>query len=239
MKSGKAIAMAIAIGYVVAERRRLRNAAVLGGAAAGQIGASLARDDGGESAGGDALRKLGTATIAAARAALNRPAERLADRLNQKAENLRQGQRPQGRDTEEAPPSTSEGQEVGAGPDNGHLRTGKHPSRSLKYAQEITSPEDDPERPGRSLATTHHEVIKRWAEARGAIPATVPETEHGDHLGVLRFDFGGHNENLKQVSWQQWFDTFDLRRLNFIYQEERADGRRSNFFRLDNPDRDG
>jgi hypothetical protein len=108
----------------------------------------------------------------------------------------------------------------------------------VKYAQEIASPQDDPERPGRSLATTHHMVIKEWAEARGAQPATVAGTEHTDHLGVLRFDFGGHNENLRHVSWQEWFDTFDSRRLNFIYQEERTDGRRSNFFRLDNPDRE-
>jgi hypothetical protein len=28
------------------------------------------------------------------------------------------------------------------------------------------------------------------------------------------------------------------RKLNFIYQEERSDGRRSNFFRLESPDRE-
>jgi hypothetical protein len=132
---------------------------------------------------------------------------------------------------------TSEG-DVGAGPDGGRLRTGSQTSDSLKYSQEVTSPDDDPERPGRSLATTHHEVIRRWAEARGGTPATVEGTEHGDHLGVLRFDFGGENENLRNVSWEEWFETFDARELNFIYQEERSDGTQSNFFRLESPNRE-
>ena len=128
--------------------------------------------------------------------------------------------------------------DAGAGPDAGRLRTGEQTSDSLKYSQEVTSPDEEPERAGRSLATTHHEVIKRWAEERGGRPATVEGTEHGDHLGVLRFDFGGDNENLRHVSWEEWFETFDARRLNFIYQEERSDGRQSTFFRLESPDRE-
>jgi hypothetical protein len=133
---------------------------------------------------------------------------------------------------------SGESEDVGAGPDEGRLRTGPETSDSLKYSQEVTSPDEDPERPGRSLATTHHQVIKDWAEARGGTPATVEGTEHGDHLGVLRFDFGGETENLRHVSWDEWFDTFDARKLNFIYQEERSDGQQSNFFRLESPDRE-
>ena len=136
----------------------------------------------------------------------------------------------------------NEGNEAGepgdAGPDDGHLRTGKGSSKSLQYSQEVTSPDDDPERPGRSLATTSHEVIRQWAEDRGGRPATVDGTEHGDHLGVLRFTFGGDDGRLREVSWDEWFTTFDERRLNFLYQEERSDGRQSNFFRLENPDRE-
>jgi hypothetical protein len=124
------------------------------------------------------------------------------------------------------------------GPDDGHLRTGDQTSSSLKYSQEITSLDEDPERAGRSLATTSHEVIRSWAEERGGVPATVPGTEHGDHLGVLRLDFGGDNDSLRQVSWDEWFDTFDARKLNFLYQEERKDGNQSTFFRLESPDRE-
>ncbi|HEX2856088.1 MAG TPA: Rho termination factor N-terminal domain-containing protein [Propionibacteriaceae bacterium] len=126
----------------------------------------------------------------------------------------------------------------GAGPDAGHVRRGSETSRSLKYSQEISSPDDEPERPGRSLVTTHHDVIREWAEARGGRPATVEGSEHGDHLGVLRFDFGDATPNLRHVSWDEWFATFDDRRLNFIYQEEKTDGRQSNFFRLENPERE-
>ncbi|UBU18366.1 Rho termination factor N-terminal domain-containing protein [Nonomuraea gerenzanensis] len=128
----------------------------------------------------------------------------------------------------------------GSGGDGGGgVRRGPDSSKSLKYSQEIRSPEEEPERAGRSLVTTNHEVIKRWAEEREAVPATVEGTEHGDHLGVLRLDFPGYGgDKLRQVSWDEWFGTFDERGLNFIYQERRSDGSPSNFFRLENPDRE-
>ncbi len=128
--------------------------------------------------------------------------------------------------------------DLGAGPDDGKIRRGPESSKSLKYSQEVTSTDDEPEREGRSLATTHHEVIRQWAEERDGVPATVDGTEHGDHLGVLRIDFGGNNDKLRHVSWEEWFDTFDSRRLNFIYQEQRSDGQQSTFFRLENPNRE-
>lgn len=59
----------------------------------------------------------------------------------------------------------------------GGARTGARSSKSLKYSQEITSPDEG-------------------------------------------------------------FETFDSRGLNFLYQEERKDGRQSNFFRLENPTRE-
>jgi hypothetical protein len=130
-------------------------------------------------------------------------------------------------------------QSRGEGETGGGVRTGKDSSKSLQYSQEVTSTEDDPERPGRSLATTNHDVIRQWAEERGAKPATVEGTEHDGHLGVLRFDFPGYGgEKLRHVSWDEWFRAFDERGLNFIYQEERSDGSKSNFFRLENPNRD-
>jgi hypothetical protein len=139
------------------------------------------------------------------------------------------------RDTEQADEAGGPGD---AGPAGGRVRTGEQTSKSIKYSQEVTSPEDEPERAGRSLVTTSHEVIRQWAEDRGGVPATVEGTEHGDHLGVLRFDFGGDSDRLRHVSWPEWFATFDDRRLNFIYQEERSDGLQSTFFRLESPERE-
>jgi len=135
-------------------------------------------------------------------------------------------------------PGDAAGAPGDAGPDEGRVRIGGETSKSIKYSQEVTSPDDEPERAGRSLATTSHEVIRKWAEDRGGVPATVEGTEHGDHLGVLRFDFGGDSDRLRQVSWGGWFETFDARRLNFLYQEERSDGRQSTFFRLESPERE-
>ncbi|WP_055477716.1 hypothetical protein [Sphaerimonospora mesophila] len=108
-----------------------------------------------------------------------------------------------------------------------------------KYEQEISSVDEHEERPGRSLITTDHEVIKRWAEERGGRPATVPGTEHEGRPGVLRFDFPGYGGgDLKEITWDEWFETFEARNLNFLYQEHKKDGGQSNFFRLENPDRE-
>ncbi|MEU8815791.1 hypothetical protein [Actinoplanes sp. NPDC048796] len=130
-------------------------------------------------------------------------------------------------------PTTSGGASASGG-----KRTGKKASKSLQYSQEIKSTSEKPERLGRSLVTTDHEVIRQWAKARKAVPATIAGTQHDGHLGVLRFDFPGYDESdrLVEVSWSEWFEAFDKRRLNFIYQQRLTSGKRSNFFQLENPD---
>jgi hypothetical protein len=113
-------------------------------------------------------------------------------------------------------------------------------SRSLKYAQPIRSIAEKPERLGRSLVTTSHDVIRRWAQARNAKPATIAGTEREGRAGVLTFNFPGWREGgrLRQITWDEWFKTFDLRRLNFLYQEQKSDGKQSNFFKPESPDRE-
>lgn len=112
-------------------------------------------------------------------------------------------------------------------------------SKAVEYSQHVTSSDEHEDRPGRSLVTTNHEVIRRWAEERGAKPATVPGTEHGGRPGVLRLDFPGYGgEGLEELSWEEFFRVFDERGLNFVYQEHTSDGEESNFFRFDNPGRE-
>ena len=120
------------------------------------------------------------------------------------------------------------------------IRAGPSGSRSLRYAQVIESTSDRPDRPGRSLVTTNHDVIRKWAEERKAIPSTVEGTKQRDTISVLRFDFplGPSRSRLRHVSWDEWFKAFDERGLNFIYQEQTTNGRQSNFFRLENPTRE-
>jgi hypothetical protein len=104
--------------------------------------------------------------------------------------------------------------------------------------QWIKSPREHEERKGRTLATRDHDVIKSWAQKRKATPATVPGTEHQGRPGVLRFDFPDYGgRDLEKISWEDWFKTFDSRRLVFLFQEHKRDGAESNFFRLDNPER--
>ena len=109
-----------------------------------------------------------------------------------------------------------------------------------RYEKKVTSPQQHEDRPGQSLVTTDHEVIRRWAGERGAEPSTVPGSEYGGRPGRLLFDFPGYGgENLEHISWDDWFGTFEERRLNFLYQEHKKDGSQSNFFQLENPERSG
>ena len=112
-------------------------------------------------------------------------------------------------------------------------------SRSTQNAKWIHSPEERGDRPGQTLATRSPEVIRAWAEERGGRPATVPETDHDGHAGVLRITFAQEgNSRLEEIGWDEWFRPFEERQLVFIYQETTTDGNQSNFFRLDNPERE-
>ncbi len=111
---------------------------------------------------------------------------------------------------------------------------------TVKYAKWIHGRDEHEDRPGQSLATRDPEVIRQWVEARDGRPATVPDTEHDGRPGVLRFIFdeGGEGGRLQEISWDDFFGVFTDRELVFIYQEHKADGSDSNFFRFDNPNRE-
>lgn len=84
-----------------------------------------------------------------------------------------------------------------------------------------------------SYTTTDHDVIRTWAEQRGAHPAAVGATEGGGDAGILRLEFpdapGGSSAALEDVDWDAFFRTFDDRGLAFVYQEQTADGETSRF----------
>ncbi len=112
-------------------------------------------------------------------------------------------------------------------------------SKSTQRAKWIHSPDEHEDHPGQTLATREHEVIKHWAQERNAQPATIEETERENRPGVLRFNFPGYGgKDLKAIDWEDWFKPFDERQLVFIFQEHKTDGQTSNFFRLDNPERE-
>jgi hypothetical protein len=85
-----------------------------------------------------------------------------------------------------------------------------------------------------SKTTTDHDEIRRWAEARDGRPATVKGTESGgEDAGILRIDFpGGEEDRVEEISWDEWFEKFDDSDLALLYQEEKASGEDSTFFKL-------
>lgn len=111
-------------------------------------------------------------------------------------------------------------------------------SKSTQRAKWIHSADEHEDRPGQTLATRSHEVIRRWAEERKAKPATVEGTEREGRPGVLRMNFPGYGESLREIKWEEWFRPFDERQLVFLYQEHTSNGEQSNFFRLDSPERE-
>jgi hypothetical protein len=82
--------------------------------------------------------------------------------------------------------------------------------------------------------TTDHDEIRRWVEEHDGKPAIVKGTQDGGEGGVLRIDFpGGAGEGeLQHVDWDEWFRIFDERGLAFLYQDEKASGEDSTFFKL-------
>lgn len=74
-----------------------------------------------------------------------------------------------------------------------------------------------------AISTTDHDEIREWVEAHGGQPATVKRTTRGHQAaGVLRIDFPGFSgeQSLKSVSWDEWFQVFDQRKLAFLYQQK-------------------
>jgi hypothetical protein len=111
-------------------------------------------------------------------------------------------------------------------------------SPSTLRAKWTHAPDEHEDRPGQTLATRNPDVIRAWARARRAKPATVGRRE-GQRPRTLRLDFPGYGgSRLEPVDWDAWLRTFQERDLVFLYQEHRRSGEGSNFFRLDSPKRE-
>jgi hypothetical protein len=85
-----------------------------------------------------------------------------------------------------------------------------------------------------SKTTTDHDEIKRWVEAHDGTPATVRGTGDSNDAGILRIDFpgGAGDDRLEPIEWGTWFEKFDESDLAFLYQEHKASGEDSTFFKL-------
>jgi hypothetical protein len=82
--------------------------------------------------------------------------------------------------------------------------------------------------------TRDHDTIRRWVEERDARPTRVKGTGGGADAGILRIDFPGFGgeEELEEISWDEFFRKFDEENLTFLYQEQTSGGEKSNFNKL-------
>jgi hypothetical protein len=86
-----------------------------------------------------------------------------------------------------------------------------------------------------ATTTTDHDEIRRWADKRGGRPSVV--RTHGKG-GILRFDFGDKDEELEEISWDEFFQIFDESGLVFLHQDKTADGHESRFNKFVDRDSD-
>ena len=72
--------------------------------------------------------------------------------------------------------------------------------------------------------------IRLWIEARHGRPAIVRATgEDARPGGLLRIDFGDADPGLEQISWEEFFETFEANKLDFLHQDKTAEGKPSRF----------
>jgi hypothetical protein len=80
-----------------------------------------------------------------------------------------------------------------------------------------------------------HDEIRRWAEERGAVPARVKGTGGSNDVGILRLHFPEYSqddEKLEEISWDEFFDEFDRKKLALLVEDRTHEGQRSNFNKI-------
>ncbi|MCB2053144.1 MAG: hypothetical protein KDE35_02735 [Geminicoccaceae bacterium] len=86
-----------------------------------------------------------------------------------------------------------------------------------------------------AATTTDHETIRNWVEARGGRPARVGATADGEpgsgRGGVLRIAFEDEDD-LEQLSWDDFFAIFEKNDLAFLHQDQTSNGSTSRFFKF-------
>lgn len=88
--------------------------------------------------------------------------------------------------------------------------------------------------------TREHDVIRAWAEARDAQPATGEATDSGPatvHLNDggagIRFNFPGAGA-FRPISWDEWFSNFDQHECAFVFDSDASKPPLSSRYRIVN-----
>jgi len=85
-----------------------------------------------------------------------------------------------------------------------------------------------------SRTTTHHEEIRSWAKQRDGRPVAKRSTDNAGDAAALSVQFGPtrSEDSLEEIPWEEWFESFEVHRLAFVYEDEDESGEPSMFFRL-------
>jgi hypothetical protein len=68
--------------------------------------------------------------------------------------------------------------------------------------------------------TTNHNTIYHWATARGLFPASVVGSP--DRIRLGGDDSANAGETLEPVEWWRWFQEFERRQLQLIYDPSKG-----------------
>ena len=102
----------------------------------------------------------------------------------------------------------------------------------------VTAEDEHRDPDARVAATRDHTLIRRWAEAHQAEPATGERTPSGpttvdvnDGGAGIRFNHPGVGR-FRPISWDEFFDNFDEHGLAFVYERETAGTSASSRYRF-------
>lgn len=94
------------------------------------------------------------------------------------------------------------------------------------------------EESGQAVSTRDHGIIREWAARRHAEPATGEATSSGpakvtvvDGGAGIRFNFPGAGP-FRPIEWDEWLENFDRHACAFVYENDAADGKVSNRYRI-------
>lgn len=84
-----------------------------------------------------------------------------------------------------------------------------------------------------SRTTVDHDEIRTWVEQHGGVPARVAGAGSQEGGGLrIGFPDGATEDELEQMSWDDWCAAFEDDRLAFLYQPPRGDGEDTTFVKL-------
>jgi hypothetical protein len=84
--------------------------------------------------------------------------------------------------------------------------------------------------------TSDPQTIMSWVKERGGTPALESKDEETDLRPELKINFAVDemNDKSQEITWEQFFEELEARKLAFRYKELNNDGRSSSHFEFVN-----